>query len=148
MDRELRMRLLRRLHGELTAAEGRKLDELLAADPEVRAEFERMDANWRRLEAPETPAAPAGFADAVLREARSQVDADRPAAWPAAARWAAPALTAVGIAGGVWLGGWAAEVAAEAAFPSAPESLAEAYVELLTDDMTNLEEPDLEKEGR
>ena len=89
--------LLRRLCGELTPDEERRLDERLAADAELRAAAERLERDWRRLEAP-GDAAPAGFADEVMaRLARAEAEPEAPA-W---ARLAAAAALVAGIAVGM-----------------------------------------------
>ena len=87
--------LLRRLCGELTADERRRLDARLAAEPALRAAAERLERQWNGLEEA-APVAPAGCADEVM----ARLAADEPEA-PAWARLAAAAALVAGIALGV-----------------------------------------------
>ena len=90
--------LLRRLCGELSADERRRLEDRLAEEPELRAASERLERDWSGLELP-PETAPPGFSDAVM----ARISAAEPEV-PAWARLAAAAALVAGIALGVGIG--------------------------------------------
>jgi ferric-dicitrate binding protein FerR (iron transport regulator) len=98
-------RLLRLLHGELSAAAEERLRRDLAGDPELRQRLERLSAVWRGLELPPAALPPLGFAGRL----QARLPAVRPVSWrlaPSWARGAAAAALAAGLAVGVGLGSW------------------------------------------
>lgn len=137
MDRRIERRLMRRLHGELSTEEVRRLDELLERDADLRTELERLAALWRGLEGPSPALAPTDFAAQVLE--RLEASEESTASWPLAVRWAASAMVVGGIALGVFVGRWA--VIEEAAIMlQQPPSLAESYFALLESTSADQEE--------
>ena len=118
--------LLRRLCGELSPEEERRLEDRLAAEPELRAAADRLEGEWSGLEAP-AGEAPAGFADEVM----ARVTAAEPEVPPWARLAAAAALVA-----GIALGAGIASVPPPEGLPeelAAPplETLADSYLAAL-----------------
>ncbi len=124
---DLQMRtLLRRLRGELSPDERRRLDDRVAAEPELRAAAELLERSWNDLELP-AGAAPPGFAAGVM----AQISLAEPEA-PPWARLAAAAALVGGIALGVGIGRLPPEeVLPEALAGSPAPSLAERYFDAL-----------------
>lgn len=118
--------LLRRLCGELSPDEERRLAARLAAEPELRAAAERLERDWRGLELPAGPA-PTGLVDEVM----ARVEAAEPEA-PAWARLAAAAALVAGVALGMGIGTMPPPraVPEELAVPSL-ETLADSYLAAL-----------------
>ena len=120
--------LLRRLRGELSSQEQRRLEERLAAVPELRAAAQGLERGWNDLELPPA-AAPPGFSAGVM-ERIAAAESETPA-W---ARLAAAAALAAGIALGVGIG----RLPADEALPEAlagppPPTLAERYFTALAE---------------
>lgn len=118
--------LLRRLCGELSPEEERRLETRLAAEPGLRAAAERLEREWAGLDLPAGPA-PTGLADEVM----ARVTAAEPEAPPWARLAAAAALIA-----GIALGAGIARVPPPEGLPeelAAPplETLADSYLAAL-----------------
>jgi anti-sigma factor RsiW len=128
MERRIEQRWLRRLLGELSIEEARRLDEQLERDAGLRSEFERLGALWHGLDSPTPSPAPTDFAARVLERLAVPQEATEP--WPIALRWAASAMVVSGIALGVLVGHWAVLEDVELMLQPSP-SLAESYVVLL-----------------
>lgn len=107
MNARSERQLMRLLAGELSPAEARRLEQRLAADPELATAHRRLAAIWQGLEPPPPGPVPAGFATRVVSRARA---ARGPAAGlagaPAWVRLAAALSLAAGLAAGAGLGFW------------------------------------------
>ncbi|MEM7480852.1 MAG: hypothetical protein AAF481_06735 [Acidobacteriota bacterium] len=97
--------LWRDLHGELSAAERRGLEERLAADPALAAERDRLAVLWQGLELPEPQPVPLGLTERIMARARER----RRTALPPWIRAASAAALAGGLVLGVGLGSLAPE---------------------------------------
>lgn len=101
MKDDLERHLLRRLRGELSAADGESLERRLGEDPEARELAARLATAWESLSLPPDAAIPPGFASRVLARARDERESEL--SWALAPRWAklaAAAALVVGIAAG------------------------------------------------
>lgn len=100
-------RLIRFLHGELSAEEFERLRRRLEREPELAARLRRLETAWDGLELPPADPAPPGFAARIAARA-AEADArgtrEREAFRPAWARAAAAAALTIGLAAGAVLG--------------------------------------------
>ena len=90
--------LLRRLCGELTPDEERRLEARLAAEPALRTAADRLEREWHGLAGPEEGAPPGFAAEVMARIAEAEPEA------PPWARLAAAAALVAGIAVGMGIG--------------------------------------------
>lgn len=131
MRSDVERQLMRRIHGELSAAEAAELERRIAGDPELEALERRYRALWAELELPPPAALPADFAAGVAAEARRRAGELRLATAPGWVRAGAAAALVGGMLLGALLGGGFAvsEPVAEqeTAYYDAPLSLAESY---------------------
>lgn len=100
MNRLPEIELMRLLHGELSPERAFELSERLAREPELAAEFARLEATWRGLELPPAAPAPRGFARSVAARAEN---AGLWSVTPTRVRVLGAALLAAGLALGVGL---------------------------------------------
>jgi len=135
MSRRREQEITRHLAGEPTPDERRELAARLAAEPELRAAYERRARLWNGLELPPATPAPPGFAARVAARARAAAANGAPAPLPAWARGLAAAALVAGCAAGVGVGlrmtapAAAAEtLAAPGSFWDEEESLAAVYL--------------------
>ncbi len=137
MTKENERRLMRLLHGELPAAEVRRLEQELERDGELRSTYERLAAAWNGLELPASEV-PAGFSASVMAAARELPAGEL--SWSLAPAWAragaAAALAAGLLLGAAFGAGFGAPVAgsetelladADVDADALPLSLAEVY---------------------
>jgi hypothetical protein len=106
LDPTIQERLVAYLDGELDAAESRRVEELLANDPRVRAALQRLDRTWELLDELDTPPVREGLTRTTLEMVAVAAAQDAEAAEAEAPRrrrrgrlLAAGLLAAVGLAG-------------------------------------------------
>lgn len=135
MNRDAERSLVRLLLGEPPPDEAGRLEDRLAAEPELAAAYRRLEERWQSLELPPPAPAPAGFAGRVLARARAL---GRPQAGLGAAplwvRATAALALALGIAGGAGLG-VAGTSGGEDGLSDWGASLAESYWEAVEGDL-------------
>ncbi len=110
MTKENQRRLMRLLHGELPAAEARRLEAELERDAQLRSAYRRLAETWEGLELPVSEV-PAGFSARVTAAARRLRQAELRGgelSWSLAPAWArtgAAAALAAGLLLGAAFGG-------------------------------------------
>lgn len=96
--------LTRLLAGELPDGEARQLRARLQREPELAADFERLERIWTGLALPEPTPAPPGFSGRIMARVKSEAPGLSWAAAPAWVRAAAAAALLAGAALGLGLG--------------------------------------------
>lgn len=102
-DRERLGELLALLRGERAGEGGDGLRRRLAADPELRAEYARLEAAWAALGADPAVAPRPGFATAVVASARAEGRGGGMVPWSLAPAWAR-AVAVLALLGGAAVG--------------------------------------------
>jgi anti-sigma factor RsiW len=96
--------LMRLLSGELPEDEARQLRTRIRREPELAADFERLEQTWTGLALPEPAPVPPGFSSRVMARVRSEPSGLSWTAAPAWVRAAAAAALLAGAALGLGLG--------------------------------------------
>jgi anti-sigma factor RsiW len=146
MTRGMEHDLMRLLRGDLPAGKARSLRERMLREPELAADYARLERTWTGLELPPAASVPPGFTGRVMARVRSEKPAGS-LSWKAAPGWvrataAAALLTGATLGIGVGRSWPAAEppamtATASTAALSAPGnedlSLADGYWSLVDD---------------
>ncbi len=139
MDHKTERELMRLLHGELSEAATKRLQQRLQQESALQDAYQRLQRQWQGLELPAPEAAPPGFAIRVVTRARGRADEDGLPIW-----WsrtlAGRVATAAVLAGGIALGAMLAlprETEAWTDYVTTEPTMAESY-------LAALEEPELE----
>lgn len=90
--------LMSLLRGELAAGEARELRGRIRRDPELAAEFQRLEQTWNGLELPPPSPLPPGFTGRVMARVRSE-KAARSLSWSSAPHWVRATAAASLVAG-------------------------------------------------
>ena len=96
--------LMRLLSGELPEGEARQLRTRIRREPELAADFERLERTWTGLVLPEPAPVPPGFSGRVMARVRTEAPGISWTAAPAWVRAAAAAALLAGAALGLGLG--------------------------------------------
>jgi anti-sigma factor RsiW len=96
--------LMRLLAGELPESEARQLRARLRSEPELAADFERLEKAWTGLALPEPAPLPPGFSGRIMARVKSESPGLSWAAAPAWVRAAAAGALLAGAALGLGLG--------------------------------------------
>lgn len=96
--------LMRLLSGELPEDEARQLRTRIRREPELAADFERLERTWTGLALPEPGPVPPGFSGRVMARVRSEASGISWTAAPAWVRAAAAVALLAGAALGLGLG--------------------------------------------
>ena len=97
-DNDLIRPLLALLRGELPAGEARELRARLRHEPELAAEYQRLERTWSTLELPPAAPAPPGFTGRIMARVRSEKAAGS-LSWAAAPGWVRATAAASLVAG-------------------------------------------------
>ncbi len=114
MRRTTDIELMRLLHGELPADQARGLRARMEREPELAAAYARLERTWTGLELPPAAAAPPGFGQRILAQARPEGPGGA-LSWSAAPVWVratAAAALVFGLVVGAGVGSWTGPPAA------------------------------------
>jgi anti-sigma factor RsiW len=90
--------LMSLLRGELAADEARELRARMRREPELAADYRRLEQTWNRLELPPPSPVPPGFTGQVMARVRSE-RASGSLSWSSAPNWVRATAAAALVAG-------------------------------------------------